>query len=78
MSEFSRLKMRSRRGLKELDVVFQHYLERHYPVADAIEIQHLDELLSLQDPLIWDMLLDAVPVPDQYATLIAKLRVIHD
>ena len=78
MSEFSRLKMRSRRGLKELDVVFQHYLEHHYPVADTIEIQRLDELLSLQDPVLLDMLLAMIAVPDEYAELIENLRKPHE
>lgn len=78
MSELSRLKMRCRRGLKELDVIFQHYLERHYPSATPAELQRLDELLAMQDPLIWDMLLDAIPFPDQYADLIAKLRIVND
>ncbi|QTR48653.1 FAD assembly factor SdhE [Candidatus Thiothrix anitrata] len=74
MSELSRLKMRSRRGLKELDVVFQYYLEHHYPSANAEEIQRLDELLTMQDPILLDMLLAMIPVPDEYAELIEKLR----
>ncbi|UOG91158.1 MAG: succinate dehydrogenase assembly factor 2 [Candidatus Thiothrix sulfatifontis] len=78
MSELSRLKMRCRRGLKELDVIFQHYLERHYPTASPIEQQRLDELLAMQDPLIWDMLLDTIPFPNEYNDLIAKLRVVND
>ncbi|UJS22754.1 succinate dehydrogenase assembly factor 2 [Thiothrix winogradskyi] len=78
MSELSRVKMRCRRGLKELDVIFQHYLERHYTSASPTELQRLDELLAMQDPIIWDMLLDAIPFPDEYAELIAKLRVVHD
>lgn len=78
MSELSRLKMRCRRGLKELDVIFQHYLERHYPNANPTERQRLDELLAMQDPIIWDMLLDTIPFPDEYAELVAKLRVVHD
>jgi antitoxin CptB len=78
MNEFSRIKMRSRRGLKELDVIFQHYLECHYPTASATEIQKLDELLNIQDPVLWDMLLGIIPVPEAYAELIEKLRAIHD
>ncbi|OQX14883.1 MAG: hypothetical protein BWK73_08340 [Thiothrix lacustris] len=78
MSELSRLKMRCRRGLKELDVIFQHYLERHYPTASPVERQRLDELLAMQDPLIWDMLLDTITFPDEYRDLIAKLRVVND
>jgi antitoxin CptB len=78
MSELSRLKMRCRRGLKELDVIFQHYLEHHYANAPPTEIQQLETLLAMQDPIIWDLLLDAVPVPPEYHTLIAKLRVVNE
>ena len=77
MSELSRLKMRSRRGLKELDVVFQHYLEHHYPNASPSEIQRLDELLDMQDPLLFGMLLGMDPVPERYETLIGTLRQAH-
>ena len=77
MSELSRLKMRSRRGLKELDVVFQHYLEHHYPNASPSDIQQLDELLDMQDPILLGMLLDMDPVPERYTQLIAILRQSH-
>ncbi len=78
MSELSRLKMRCRRGMKELDVVFQHYLETHYLSATREEIQRLDELLDMQDPPLFGMILDMEPVPDQYAELIGKLRKAYD
>lgn len=78
MSEFSRLKMRCRRGLKELDIIFEHYLAHHYPNASLTELQCLDELLNMPDPLIWDMLLGTVSFPETYHDLIAKLRVLHD
>jgi antitoxin CptB len=78
MSELSRLKMRSRRGMKELDVVLQHYLEHHYPSASPSDIQRLDELLDMQDPLLFGMLLGMDPVPDAYAGLIETLRKAHD
>ena len=77
MGELSRLKMRSRRGLKELDVVFQHYLEHHYPNASPSDIQRLDELLDMQDPILLGMLLDMDPVPERYTQLIAILRQSH-
>lgn len=78
MSELSRLKMRCRRGMKELDVVFQHYLTAHYPTATPADIQRLDELLDMQDPLLFGMILGLDPVPDIYADLIEKLRHTHD
>lgn len=78
MSELSRLKMRCRRGMKELDVVFQHYLETYYPSASPEDIQRLDELLDMQDPLLFGMVLGLDPVPNAYASLIGQLRKAHD
>ncbi|QLQ31172.1 MAG: succinate dehydrogenase assembly factor 2 [Candidatus Thiothrix singaporensis] len=78
MSELSRLKMRCRRGMKELDVVFQHYLEAYYPSASQDDIQRLDELLDMQDPLLFGMVLGLDPVPDRYLSLVEKLRRTHD
>ena len=48
--EYSRVKMRCRRGLKELDVVFAHYLQHYYLQADDDEKQCLDELLEKSLP----------------------------
>lgn len=77
MSELSRLKMRCRRGMKELDVVFGCYLENHYPSASATEKQHLETLLGMQDPLLFGMVLGLDPVPDEYLEIIHKLRSAH-
>ncbi|MDD5394264.1 MAG: succinate dehydrogenase assembly factor 2 [Thiothrix sp.] len=78
MSELSRVKMRCRRGMKELDVVFGRYLQNHYPTAGDDEKQYLEELLDLQDPLLFGMVLGIDPVPLQYESLIVKLRQAHD
>ena len=77
MSELSRLKLRCRRGMKELDVVFNHYLNQHYASASPLEKQYLDELLDMQDPLLFGMLLGMDPVPPAYADIIEKLRYAH-
>ncbi len=77
MSELSRLKMRCRRGMKELDVVFGTYLEHYYADADEQEKQRLNELLDMQDPLLFGMVLGLDPVPEQYENLIQKLRQVH-
>ena len=77
MSELSRLKMRCRRGMKELDVVFGVYLAHHYPNANEHEKQMLNELLDMHDPLLFGMVLGLDPVPAQYEDLIQKLRQVH-
>lgn len=78
MSELSRLKLRCRRGMKELDVIFQHYLENHYPNASPTERQYLDELLELQDPVLFGMVLGVDAAPAAYQDLLSKLRRAHD
>lgn len=73
MSELSRLKLRCRRGMKELDVILVRYLERHYETAGEQERLYLDELLDLQDPILYGMVMGMDPAPAQYQPLLAKL-----
>ncbi|MEN9434318.1 MAG: hypothetical protein RLZZ422_1907 [Pseudomonadota bacterium] len=73
MSEHSRLKLRCRRGMKELDVILVRYLERHYPSATPTELTYLNELLDLQDPILYGMVMGMDPAPEQYQALLEKL-----
>jgi antitoxin CptB len=49
MTEYSKLRWRCRRGMKELDVLLEAYLERHYDAGSAEERRLFAELLELQD-----------------------------
>lgn len=49
-SQLSRLKWRSRRGMRELDVLLQRYLEERYASAPEEEQQAFEALLELPDP----------------------------
>lgn len=73
MSELSRLKLRCRRGMKELDVMLMRYLERYYETASEQERIYLDELLDLQDPILYGMVMGMDTAPEHYQPLIAKL-----
>jgi len=73
MDTLPHLKLRCRRGMKELDVIFERYLQRHYPQADAAERRQLGELLDMQDPYLFGIVFGLEPVPGQYASLIRKL-----
>jgi len=46
---WSRLKWRCRRGLLELDLVLQAFLQEEYEALSEQERQHLDQLLDLPD-----------------------------
>ena len=58
MSDMSRLRWRCRRGTKELDIVMNRYLAERYSTASAEEQASFNALLDVEDPIIFDMLLD--------------------
>ena len=47
-----RLHWRCRRGLLELDLVFQNFVEKHLEVKD---LKAFSELLELEDNDLWDI-----------------------
>lgn len=77
MSELSRYKLRCRRGMKELDVVLENYLQRHFSLADAHERQQFDALLELQDPILFGIVFGLEPTPEPFLALIEKIRAVH-
>ncbi len=47
-----KLRWRCRRGMKELDLLTEGYLDRYYASASAAEQQAFADLLDVQDPLL--------------------------
>ena len=74
MSELARLRWRCRRGMKELDVLFEQYLERHYPQADETERAAFDTVVAMDDPDIYAICLRRMPPPDEVKVIFDKLR----
>jgi antitoxin CptB len=73
----ARLRWRARRGMKELDVLLERYLEHDYPRAARHEREAFARLLDLQDPELFGYLLGGVPAPDEeFRHVIARIR--HD
>jgi antitoxin CptB len=50
-----RLKWKCRRGLLELDLVLERFMQRHAGGLDAEELARLGELLELADNELWDI-----------------------
>lgn len=86
MTELSQLRWRCRRGVKELDVVLNHYLDTFYrttneqgeevinPALDKAEKTAFKELLDLEDPILYAMLLgNIVPEDAAQQRVLAKL-----
>jgi len=70
-----RLKWKCRRGLLELDLVLDRFVERNAKAMDEGELERLGELLELPDNDLWDIVsgrsdLYAVRLAD----VVARLR----
>jgi antitoxin CptB len=69
------LKWRCRRGMRELDVLLERYLQERYPSAPAAEQQAFAALLEAPDPQLFAYVVQReVPVDPEWAHVIAKLR----
>ena len=56
MKELDRIRWRCRRGMLELDIVLQGFVDKYYMQLDDIELKNFDALLSLPDNDLWDMI----------------------
>ena len=75
MKNLSQLKWQCRRGVKELDLVLGIYLREHYEQADDSEKASFVDLLQMEDPLLFDLLLGNLASTNKnQAILIKKLR----
>ena len=75
MSELSRLRWRCRRGIKEMDIIFQRFLEQQYPTLSAEQIVCFDQLLDETDMDIMDWILErSEPENIGYVELVKVFR----
>lgn len=49
----ARLRWHCRRGMRELDVLLEQFLEEKFPTASAAEQQGFVDLLALEDPILF-------------------------
>lgn len=54
MQDISKLRWHCRRGMRELDILFLHYLDNHYQNAAADEQLAFEALINTADPIITD------------------------
>lgn len=74
-NEKRRLKWRCRRGMKELDVLLEHYINHGYDGASSAEQAAFADLLELPDPLLLDYLTGrSTPAEPNSATVVAHIR----
>lgn len=69
-----RIRFRMRRGMKELDVLFERYFERRWPRAPSAEREAFGRLLEQEDPAIWDWVMQRAAPPDELRDVLQQLR----
>jgi len=75
-AEIRRLRWHCRRGMKELDIVLNRYLDRDYALASEQERLAFQALLDQEDPVIWTWVLGAESPPEGLlADVIHKLSI---
>ena len=57
ITEYSELKWRCRRGMLELDILLNSYLDRHYSAMSAEQNAVFGEVLDYPDQVLFDLLL---------------------
>lgn len=73
MSEADRIRWRCRRGMLELDIVLQRFLEKHYVQLSESQCREFETLLSLPDHDLWAMMMAENDVPDATTSTVLKL-----
>ena len=56
MKELERVRWRIRRGLLELDIILEKFVEVHYERLDEAGKQAFEVLLDMPDTVLWDMI----------------------
>lgn len=72
-ASLSQLRLRCRRGMLELDLIMERYLDRYYSTADYEEQTQFIALLELQDPELYPLVTSSAPPPEGFAALLAKI-----
>ena len=74
----ARLRWRCRRGMRELDVLLLRYLDGDFQLATPAQQDAFEELLSLQDPSILDLLTERAVAEDQHLShVVQRLLAAH-
>ena len=73
MKEFERARWRCRRGMLELDIILQRFMDQHYTHLNEDELQQFEMLLSQSDNDLWDMITARKTLVDNRLQPVLKL-----
>ena len=70
----AQLRWRCRRGMRELDVVLERYLQERYATAPLVEQRAFEALLELPDPQLFGYLLRReTPADPEWVNVVSQL-----
>jgi antitoxin CptB len=75
--ELGKLRWRCRRGMKELDVLLERYVDERFGAASAAEQEAFRLLLETQDTVLYAYCLGSEPVPPRLKSLIDRITAPH-
>jgi antitoxin CptB len=73
MKELERARWRCRRGLLELDILLERFMDKHYDALGKNELRQFEMLLNLPDNDLWDMIMQKQQVKDQSLQPVLRL-----
>jgi antitoxin CptB len=77
-AEQRRLAWRCRRGMLELDIILQKFVNEQFGSLTIDELEVFDEMLDLPDSDFWEKIRDTKQVSNQsLQSVLSKLRAIH-
>ncbi len=68
-----RVRWQCRRGMLELDLVLDSFIERHFGALDEAELRAFDALLARPDPELFDLIMGHADVDEPVERRIIKL-----
>ncbi len=71
--DFGKLRWRCRRGMKELDVLLERYMDERFRGAPNQEQQAFRLLLGTPDAVLYAYCLGSEPPPPRFAALIERI-----
>lgn len=77
--DHNRVRWLCRRGMKELDIVMNRYLENIYGALSEQDQQHFKDFLELEDPDIYSWMMGrSNPENEHYSAIIKQLKNMFD
>ena len=73
MKELERARWRCRRGLLELDIILQRFMDQHYTQLDEQGLEQFEKLLALPDNDLWDLITARQVTADDNLQQVLKL-----